>query len=220
MRNLLGLPGGSKKLSESGSHRSSHSGTIKSLLSSNAVKTKHLPSFLRFPDAAPGLPLDLEAPSTALQSIKSSIPALGMLGSKSLPKGVLSSSSRKSLGRSSNGSGKREEQVVDKSALLEEADRLMRTIDDEGTDPEEALFTTDKDRFTRDDLRMLLYGPSAPKKFLQAYLSHLGKVHGKRYARGKTTDRVKIYKVSFASEIFNAGRAKLVHCSENVLKLE
>ena len=175
------------------------------------MRMRNLPSFMRYKEQSARTVFDLATPTSG--GIRQSVPTLGSLGSKSLPRhgaGIL---------RNTTGSSKRDA-VLDKASIKDEAERLLHSLSDPQSDPNEALFTTNKDRFTRVDLSQLVSEDAVPRKILQAYLSLLQKVHKRRYARGKSTHRLKLFKLDLSYDIFNRSRAQSVHCAENIFTLE
>ena len=170
----------------------------------------NLPSFMRYKEQSARTVFDLGTPAST--GLKSSVPTLGSLGSKSLP--------RPGAGRLRTTESSKRDSLPDKASIKEEAERLLHSISDPQSDPNEAIFTTNKERFTRVDLNQLVSEDAIPRKILQAYLSHLQKVHKRRYARGKSTHRLKLFKLDLSYDIFNRGRAQSVHCAENIFTLE
>ena len=171
----------------------------------------NLPSFLKFKEHSARTVFDLGTPLSG--GLRSPVPTLGSLGSKSLP--------RPGIGRLrlTTESSKRDT-LPDKASIKEDAERLLHSLSGPQSDPNEALFTTNKERFTRVDLSQLVSEEAVPRKIFQAYLSHLQKVHKRRYARGKSTHRLKLFKLDLSYDIFNRGRAQSIHSAENIFTLE
>lgn len=200
---------------EAGNSRSSGSrpsSGLHSLTNTRSVRMSNLPAFLRYKEKSARAVLEFGAQSNAFRP---SVPSLGSLGAKSLP--------RMSPGklRGTTESSKRESVFPDKASLKDEAERLLQSISDPHSDPNEALFTTDKERFTRAELGHLVSWESViPRKVFQAYLSYLQKLHKRRYARGKSIHRLKVIKLDISYAIFNLGRAQTIHTAENIFTLD